>query len=110
MCIRDRSIPYAVKAISLAEKPKATWFQLLAANHYELKQYSDAAQALISMTTIWPNKPSYWEQLAGVYMVMEKPQLALASLKIAFHSQILDKESSLRSLVQLALMLSLIHI
>ena len=100
----SQSIPYAVKAISLAEKPKATWFQLLAANHYELKQYSDAAQTLIRMTTIWPNKPSYWEQLAGVYMVMEKPQLALASLKIAFHSHILDKESSLRSLVQLALM------
>ncbi len=100
----SQSIPYAVKAISLAEKPKATWFQLLAANHYELRQYSDAAQALIRMTTIWPDKSSYWEQLAGVYMVMEKPHLALATLKIAFQSQILDKESSLRSLVQLALM------
>ena len=99
-----RSIPYAEEAISLAEKPKATWFQLLAANFFELDRFGEAALILIDMTSLWPDKTAYWEQLAGVYMVMEKPQKALATLKIAFDLDLLEKESSLKSLVQLALM------
>ena len=99
-----RSIPYAEEAISLAEKPKATWFQLLAANFFELDRFGEAALILIDMTSLWPDKTAYWEQLAGVYMVMEKPQKALATLKIAFDLDLLEKESTLKSLVQLALM------
>ena len=99
-----QSIPYAEEAISLAEKPKATWFQLLAANFFELDRFGEAALILIDMTSLWPDNTAYWEQLAGVYMVMEKPQKALATLKIAFDLDLLEKESSLKSLVQLALM------
>ena len=99
-----QSIPYAEEAISLAEKPKATWFQLLAANFFEVERFGQAALVLIDMTSIWPDETTYWEQLAGVYMVMEKPQKALATLKIAFDLDLLEKESSLKSLVQLALM------
>lgn len=98
------SAPYAETAIAESEKPRESWYQLLTADYFELKQYSDAARTLLGMVSQWPEKGAYWEQLASVYMVMGAEKKALAALKIAFDNQVLDKESTVKSMIQLCVM------
>ncbi|MEM1112512.1 MAG: tetratricopeptide repeat protein [Pseudomonadota bacterium] len=98
------SVPYAEQAVSIAEKPRESWYQLLTANYFELKRYPEAADALLRMIALWPEKGGYWEQLASVYMVMDQPERALASLKIAFDQSLLDKASTVKSMIQLAVL------
>lgn len=97
-----KSVPYAEKAIADSNAPQESWYQLLAANYFELKRYRDAAKTLVRMLELWPNKSGYWEQLAGVYVTLGDEAMALATLKSAFAGHYLEKESTIRSLVQLA--------
>ncbi|MGA1372110.1 MAG: tetratricopeptide repeat protein [Pseudomonadales bacterium] len=99
----DEAIPYAERAIAATDKPKESWFQLLTAAAFELKDYDVAVSSLKRMVTLWPNQPEYWEQLASVLVVQEREPEALAALKLAWHLEVLQKESSIKSLVQLAI-------
>ncbi|WP_018014448.1 tetratricopeptide repeat protein [Teredinibacter turnerae] len=98
----EEAIPYAEKAIGDSDKPKETWYQLLTASFFELKRYPKAAKSLQQMVEHWPEKATYWEQLASVYVMLEDEQSALAVLKLAFQQKLLDKESTIKSLLQLA--------
>lgn len=100
----EKSIPYAEMAIAATDKPKETWFQLLTANYFELKKFKKAAATLETMLDQWPEKAVYWEQLASVYVVLEDENSALATLRIAFSEGVLEKESTIKSMVQLAVM------
>ncbi len=99
------SAPYAEQAIAASiaagEEPRETWYQLLTADYFELKRFPEAARTLLSMVDRWPEKGAYWEQLASVYMVQDEAPNALAALKIAFDTGVLDKESTIRSMIQL---------
>lgn len=98
----EESIPYALKAIEISEKPSESWYQLLTASYFELKQYENSAKILQDMLNSWPKKATYWEQLASVYMMLDDEWRALATLKIAFSQNILEKEASIKSLLQLS--------
>lgn len=98
----EEAVPYAQRAISDAEKPKETWFQLLTASFFELKRFPQAATTLQQMVEHWPDKATYWEQLASVYVMLDDEASALAVLKLAFQQKLLDKESTIKSLLQLA--------
>lgn len=99
----EEAIPYAEQAIAATDKPKESWFQLLTAACFELKRYDAAANSLKRMITLWPAKAEYWEQLASVLVVQEREPQALAVLKLAWQQGVLEKESSVKSLVQLAI-------
>ena len=99
----QESVPYAETAIKNSDKPRETWYQLLTANYFELRRYPDAAKVLLEVIELWPEKTGYWEQLASVYMMMDNPSYALASLKVAFESDLIEKESTIKSLFQLAM-------
>ena len=98
------SVPYAETAIENVDKPRETWFQLLTANYFELRRYPDAARTLLEVVDLWPSKSGYWEQLASVYMMMDSPPEALAALKVAFDTGLIEKETTIKSLFQLAMM------
>ena len=98
----DESIPYAEKAVSLSDNPKETWFQLLTASYFELERFREAAKTLQQLINRWPEKPGYWEQLASVYVMLDDESSALAVLKIAFSEGVLEKENTIKSLVQLS--------
>jgi len=103
----DKSVPYAEKAIAASassqqNKPQESWYQLLAANYFELKRYRKAAATLARMLELWPHNAGYWEQLAGVYVTLDDEKMALATLKSAFAGNYLEKESTIKSLVQLS--------
>jgi len=98
----QEAIPYAETAVEITEEPRETWYQLLTAAYFELKDFPGAVSTLASMIEIWPDKTSYWEQLASVYVIMEQESQALAVLRLAFESGVLEKETSIRSLIQLS--------
>ena len=96
------AIPYAERAVAAAERPRESWFQLLTAANYELERYAETARTLRRMIAVWPAKPSYWEQLAGIYVLLEREDQALATLRLAWLQGLLEKENSIKSMVQLA--------
>jgi tetratricopeptide (TPR) repeat protein len=98
------SAPYAEKAIAASDSPRESWYQLLTADYFELKRFPEAANALSQMIDLWPEKAAYWEQLASIYMIMDRPERALAILKVAFDVGLINKQSTVKSLVQLAMM------
>ena len=95
---------YAEWAIAASDEPRESWFQLLTAAYFELKQYPDAAATLLRMIGRWPGTGSYWEQLASVYMLQDLSSEALATLKVAFDAGQLDKASTIRSMIQLCVL------
>ena len=98
----DQAVPYAERALAQADQPRETWYQLLTAAYFELGRYQRAAVTLQRMLRRWPDQSGYWEQLASVYLVLEDEHRALATLRIARLNGALNKASSIRSMVQLA--------
>lgn len=97
-----KAIPYVKQAINSGKEPRESWFQLYIACSFELKDYAQAAEALQAAIKQWPKKSEYWEQLASVYVLQGKDMKGLASLQLAWKMGVLEKESSIRSLVQLS--------
>ncbi|MEM1433501.1 MAG: tetratricopeptide repeat protein [Pseudomonadota bacterium] len=96
------AIPYAERAVVAVDKPQASWYQLLTAANYELKRYKEAARTLRRMVELWPDNPGYWEQLASVHVLQEEERTALAVLRLAWLQGVLEKESSIKTMIQLA--------
>ena len=97
-----QAIPYAKQAIESGKEPRESWYQLLIACNFELKDYPQAAEALKGALIKWPEKADYWEQLASVYVLMDNEIKGLATLQLAWKAGVLEKENSIRSMVQLA--------
>src|SRR5690606_23677005 len=99
----QQAIPYVKQAIatgaSSGKEPRESWYQLYIACSFELKAYAQEAEALQPAIKTWPQKPAYWEQLASVYVMQGKELKGLASLQLAWKLGILEKESSIRSMV-----------
>ena len=98
----QEAIPYAERAIASTDEPRESWYQLLTAANFELKRFDAAATALQQMITLWPDQAGYWEQLASVYVLREEEDRALGVLRLAWLQGVLEKESSIKSMVQLA--------
>ena len=95
------AIQYAERAIALSPKPRESWYQLITASYFQMEDFAGAAKTLSTMVTIWSDKAGYWEQLASVYLSQDSEARALGVLKLAWLSGVLEKESSIRTLVQL---------
>ncbi|HBS43081.1 MAG TPA: hypothetical protein DEA26_10400 [Oceanospirillales bacterium] len=98
----SEAVPYAVKAIDMSDDPKETWFQVLIASYFELKQYQNSEKYLKMAITNWPTKQAYWEQLASVYLMQDKMEPALVTLQLAWKGEWIEKEGLIQNLIQLA--------
>ncbi len=98
----SEAVPYAVKAIDMSDAPKETWFQVLIASYFELKQYQNSEKYLKMAITNWSTKQAYWEQLASVYLIQDKTENALVTLQLAWKGEWIDKESLIQNMIQLA--------
>lgn len=101
------AIDYIETALANADKPKESWYQLLLAMHFELKEYREAARVLERMIKLWPEKKQYWTQLSSVYLELNEDKKALAILEVAHTKGLLDKESEWMQLAQLYLFLDI---
>jgi tetratricopeptide (TPR) repeat protein len=87
------------KAISMTKEPSESWYLLLLASHYELKQYKSTAGVLKTLTSKYPQKKRYWMQLSGIYMEMNQDRNSLAALEAAYELNLLENEKEYLRLV-----------
>ena len=99
----EAAIPYAESAIRESSEPRENWYQLVVAAHFKLENYAEAAENLRTLVTTWPEKMSYWEQLASTYIALDEEEKAFAVLRLAWLDERIEKESTLKSMAQLAL-------
>ena len=99
----EAAIPYAESAIRASSEPRENWYQLVVAAHFKLENYAEAAENLRTLVTTWPEKISYWEQLASTYIALDEEEKAFAVLRLAWLDERIEKESTLKSMAQLAL-------
>lgn len=83
--------------------PRESWLSLLRASYYELKNYLRAITVLETMVQRWP-KTSYWQQLAGMYGLAEKPEEQLAVLRASYEAGGLRSEPDQLNLARLYLL------
>ncbi|MCW9025655.1 MAG: tetratricopeptide repeat protein [Gammaproteobacteria bacterium] len=89
------------KAIELNETPKENWYQSLLGAYNELKNYEQCTVLLREMITLFPKRPRYWRQLAGIEMMRENYSEALAVMELAYLRNYLEAERDLLNLAQL---------
>ena len=99
----EAAIPYAESAIRASSEPRENWYQLVVAAHFKLENYAEAAENLRTLVATWPEKISYWEQLASTYIALDEEEKAFAVLRLAWLDERIEKESTLKSMAQLAL-------
>lgn len=99
----ERAIDYAERAVQASDNPRESWYQLLISSSFNLEDYPQTARFLRGAIEHWPGEPRYWEQLASIYVMLEDEDSALAILQLGWHHQVIDKENSVRSMVQLAI-------
>ena len=83
------------KAISMSDEPKESWYQLKLAAHFELEQFSKAAQTLEIMIQSWPDKMVYWTQLSQIYYKLKMDDEALSVMALAYRRDMLEKPADI---------------
>lgn len=95
------AIPYIQKAIAATDKPQESWYKLLLAAQYELKDYKGCSETLEILTGLYPENKKYWEQLAGMYMELNDDAKALATMGVAYRKGFVSEEKQLLNLVRM---------
>ena len=94
-----------IQALQIAKTqnitPKENWLALLRAVYYEKKQYVKSAKVLEILVTLYPEKETYWQQLAGMNGLLEKQQDQMNILHGAYRAGLLPNESDLLNLSRL---------
>lgn len=99
----NKALPYIEQAILAASSPKESWYQLNLAIYFELKNYTLAARLLNKLTHLYPDKKTYWNQLASVYQQLEQYNQAVSIKRIAYKEGFLDSEQALLNFANLLL-------
>jgi len=101
------ALPQVDKALSKSKEPKESWLQLKLALHYELKQYPQCAEVLLKLVSLVPDKQDYWKQLASILFEIKRDKESLAVLALADRQGYLEKESEVRNLANIYLLLDI---
>ncbi len=96
------AIPYAERAINKSDQPAESWYQLITSAYFEIEDFPKASRWLQKLIEGWPEKGGYWEQLASIYVLLENEAMALSTLRVAWLQGVLEREASIKSMVQLA--------
>jgi tetratricopeptide (TPR) repeat protein len=89
------------KALSLADKPSDSWYQILMASYAELDQYDEAAKVLEQQRAKNPNDVKLITQLATVYVKGKQDQKAVDLLADAKQKGLLTGENDYKLMAQL---------
>mgnify|MGYP000361907996 CR=1 FL=1 len=98
-----KALPHIVKAIKQSKKPPESWLQLHLALHYELENYSAAAKILRKLIASYPNKKTYWLQLATIYQQLRQFTHALNIQNLAYKKGYIKTEAEILQLFNLYL-------
>jgi tetratricopeptide (TPR) repeat protein len=89
------------RAIQHSREPRENLYQIWLYMNSELQDYEAAADVLRQIISLWPANVTYWEQLAGMYMELNRDADALAVLSMAYQRGLLNDERKLMSVVQM---------
>lgn len=81
---------------ALALEPHEDWYVLLLSVHLQQKHYRQAVPVLTRLVDLYPGKKEYWLQLTDVHLLLKDYRKALATLKLADHSVVLEEKDILR--------------
>ncbi|MCF7971573.1 MAG: tetratricopeptide repeat protein, partial [Methylococcaceae bacterium] len=98
-----KALPYIEQAIRQSKKPQESWLQLNLALHYELGNYSAAADILKELVASTPDNKAYWLQLATVHQQLNQFAQALAIQDLAYKKGYIQSESAILQLFNLYL-------
>jgi len=99
----EKALSYARRAIDEAKQPRESWYQLVLACHFELKQYRQVAEVLKKLVELRPDKKTYWVQLASAWSELGEEKKALATLEVAYRNELLDQSGEIRNLAEMYL-------
>jgi tetratricopeptide (TPR) repeat protein len=88
-------------AIGMDRKPREPWYQLKLTAHYELGQFTEAAEALERLISIRPERKNYWTQLSQIQFRLHQDQRALAVQALAWRMGLLDEQADITYLASL---------
>lgn len=101
-----QAVPALRKAIQLrrasGRKVKESWYLLIRASYYEMKDYKNMAKVIKELITAYP-KPKYFRDLAGVYSQIGDTRKQLGLMEVMYEKGQLKKASQLRNLASLFL-------
>lgn len=89
------------RAIQHSPQPRENLYQLWLYMNTELRDFEAAADVLTRIVALWPNNVTYWEQLAGMYMQLNRDADSLAVLSIAHQRGLLTEERKLMNVIQM---------
>ncbi len=91
----------AIQTAKINDKPvKESWYILLRAAHYELKQPNEVVKVLEKMTLMF-DKPEYWVQLAAMYGEVGNDKDQLAIIETVKQRGELDSKDRIQMLSQI---------
>ena len=67
-------------------------YLLILSSELALKQYQNAEKTLKILVELNPKKKNYWQQLVGIYDVLEQPVKALAAIELMVQRNMLNSE------------------
>ncbi len=97
------------EALSAAEKPPESWYQLLIAAHQGSENYHALRQWLPVVIERFPQEKRYWLQLSSVYFQLKDDRRAVATLAAAYHNGLLSEERDFTHLAQFHLYVGVPH-
>jgi tetratricopeptide (TPR) repeat protein len=83
------------------QTPKEAALALLRAIYYERKDYPKAARVLEILVASYPDKASYWQQLAGMKGLMDQQREQVNLMHAAYRAKLLTSETDLLNLARL---------
>lgn len=98
-----KAIDALQQAIKLSEQAHADWYEALLAMHYELRSYRACIPLLKDMIRLFPERQHYWQQLAGIHLMLNNHDAAITALELALRDNALTREQDLTQLAQLYL-------
>ena len=93
---------YGENALKAQPNPKERWLGFMLSVYFELGKKWDVVATLKRLVTAYPKK-SYWLQLAGMYLELERENEALAVYDLAYSQNYLEESKDLVQYARLAL-------
>lgn len=97
-----KAMVYGESAIRSKPNPKERWLSFMLSIYFELGKKWDVVGMLKRLVATYPKK-SYWLQLAGMYLELDKEAEALAVYDLAYSQNYLEESRDLVQYARLAL-------
>jgi tetratricopeptide (TPR) repeat protein len=98
---KEMAIKYLKKGISLAKKPKLSWYEMLLGLYYSVDDYPNSIATQEKIIKLFGVKKSYLLTLSSLYQYVDEKDKALATLESAYEMGYFEKEDDYTRLAYL---------